>query len=80
MSFVGELLPASCSVGDLLIYQLAHLGHKKLNFDCFEYFRKFFLLKYELTQVQVIKLYYQHQIKTINLLEWVLRGDNIIST
>ena len=38
---------------------LAHLGHKKLIFDCFECsFVDFFLLKYLLTQAQVIKAFY----------------------
>ena len=60
---------------------LAQLGHKKLIFACFKCsFVDFLLLKYELTQVQVIKLFYNHQIKIINLLESFLRGDNIIST
>ena len=38
---------------------LAHLGQKKLTFDCFKCsFVGFFLLKYVLTQVQVIKVFY----------------------
>ena len=38
---------------------LAHLGHKKLIYDCFECsFMDFFLLKYLLTQAQVIKAFY----------------------
>ena len=38
---------------------LAQLGHKNLIFACFKCsFVDFFLLKYELTQAQVIKLFY----------------------
>ena len=64
-----------------LRHNLAHLGHKKLNFDCFECsFVDFFLFKRELTQAQVIKAFYWHKLKTINLLHSFLMSDNIIST
>ena len=63
ITFLNIRYTASCR-------NLAQLGHKNLIFACFKCsFVDFFLLKYELTQAQVI-----------NLLESFLRGDNIIST
>ena len=54
-----------------LRHNLAHLGHKKLAVDCFEYsFVNFFLFKYVLTQAQVIRAFYRHKINIINVLQW----------
>ena len=69
------------SSGTSLCHNLAHLGHKKLTFDCFECsFLNFFSFKYVLTQTQVIKAFYLHKINKINILLSFLMSDNIIST
>ena len=58
---------------------VAHLGHKKLTVDSFEYsFVDFFLFKYVLTQAQVLRTFYPHKINIINVLQSFLMSDNII--
>ena len=60
---------------------LEQLGHKNLILACAKcIFIDFFLLKYALTQEWVINIFHCYKVKTMNLLESFLMGDNTIST